>query len=201
MNLDELKNKLKQKERDLKEKELIIKKLLRENSLLRNNVKYDYLTGVLRSKAGREKLYEELSKSKTNNYKLTLCYIDADNLKKINDNYGHKEGDKLIRNICKCIRDVIRKDDFIIRIGGDEFLIIFPKINKQDAKKIVNRINERLMKKNENNNLYKMTFTYGLSEYNGEGLIVLDKLIEKADRDMYKYKKIKYSKNKFTVNQ
>ncbi len=73
-----------------------------------------------------------------------VVIIDIDNLKPINDRYGHTAGDAAIREVVRSIRSVIRADDLLFRWGGDEFLILFFKMTEEEARKRVNRMNMAL---------------------------------------------------------
>ncbi|HPX16320.1 MAG TPA: diguanylate cyclase, partial [Petrotogaceae bacterium] len=86
----------------------------------------DSLTGVLNRRAGLIHLQKLINICKTQNKNLCIGYIDIDNLKKINDKYGQNEGDFLLTLAIKTLRENLREGDIICRVGGDEFLIIFP---------------------------------------------------------------------------
>lgn len=68
---------------------------------------------------------KELNLSKIGNINLIVCFVDVDELKTVNDNFGHQEGNKILINMAKILKDSIRKTDFVIRMGGDEFLVAF----------------------------------------------------------------------------
>ena len=153
---------------------------------------FDYLTGTYNRRAGIDFLKEQLTISKRKNISITVCYMDIDNLKEINDKYGHREGDKLIVAIIDVIKLNIRESDRIMRIGGDEFVIIFPDSNIYQAEIIMKRITEKLkevkVKADEN---FVASFSYGLAEYARGGPIeTVESLLDKADQQMYKYKKL-----------
>jgi len=169
---------------------LIASKLsLKKNISIYN---FDYLTGTYNRGAGIDFLKEQLTISKRKNISITVCYMDIDNLKEINDKYGHREGDKLIVAIIDVIKLNIRESDRIMRIGGDEFVIIFPDSNIYQAEIIMKRITEKLkevkVKADEN---FVASFSYGLAEYARGGPIeTVESLLDKADQQMYKYKKL-----------
>ncbi|GAG89008.1 unnamed protein product, partial [marine sediment metagenome] len=87
---------------------------------------YDPLTGTYNRGYGLELLQRQVKLAKRNKTSFLLAYTDLDNLKKINDEFGHKEGDRAIVQVAKLFRSILREVDIIIRMGGDEFLLIFP---------------------------------------------------------------------------
>jgi diguanylate cyclase (GGDEF)-like protein len=108
---------------------------------------HDKLTGLY-----NRRFYEEEIRILDNDINLPISIIIADvNVLKItNDDFGHEVGDRLLIKISKILRDVCRRDDILIRIGGDEFLIVLPKTSITDVEKIANRIKNKCNKeKNE----------------------------------------------------
>lgn len=144
-----------------------------------------------------EFLDKEMKNALRNKNNLTICFIDVDNLKKTNDTYGHIEGDNLILNVVKLLVSNVRNSDYVCRIGGDEFLIVFPNIAIKDAELIINRIRSDMDKLNAGSSFnYKVDFSYGFAEYNNVKKVDIDTLIETADSNMYKNK---VQKRKMTV--
>lgn len=158
----------------------------------------DIQTGVLNRQAGLDALALRIRDSKLNNKPLTICFVDINNLKQVNDKLGHKAGDRLIEVVSETIRSSLRDKDFVCRLGGDEFLITYCDCELSAAKAAWNRIYTNLMKKNECPEIgFPVSVSYGFSEYNLiESLNVTD-FIEQADTAMYahksKYKNLKKS--------
>lgn len=184
--------------RILRQKDRIIKKLYREKQELKHYASFDSMTHALNRGIGINILKKKMIKAKITGDKLTVCFIDVDELKKINDNFGHSEGDRLLINIVKIIKGNIRKNDFIIRLGGDEFLIVFPQTDIKCARGILKRICDKITKINsKGTNNYKMSISYGFAQFNPNSQLNVKKLIDKADEEMYKKsKKIKDFKHK-----
>ncbi|MFA9398125.1 MAG: diguanylate cyclase [Clostridiaceae bacterium] len=158
----------------------------------------DQMTGVLNRATGLMMLEKELTLSKQNKNKLSLCFLDINDLKKVNDSLGHKDGDDLIKTSSKIIEETIRKTDIFCRMGGDEFMIIFPQTSKEEAKAIIERSKILMNQQNDKKDKpFNISISFGFSEYSKEmGMDIDDeKLIEIADKEMYENKK-KY-KNMF----
>ncbi|MGX2982705.1 GGDEF domain-containing protein [Helicobacter sp. 23-1045] len=174
-----------------------------KNSLLANT---DQLTGAYNRRRGfqlLEKLthfYSLANKSALNRFfvrgiffrrffnSLHICLVDIDNLKKTNDKLGHKFGDELISITIATIKSHIKKDEMIIRIGGDEFLIIFINRNMSDIERIWKAIQSDFDNKNVKGKFpYTISVSKGVIEYRS-GANIQDCIIE-ADALMYKEKK------------
>ncbi len=173
----------------LKEKDNIIENLNRENKELQYYATRDAMTGIFNRRFAFHLLRKEIHESKASNATLTVCFVDVNGLKYVNDTFGHREGDKLILNVSGILKSSIRKMDIVSRIGGDEFLIIFPKTTINEAEKVWNRIHKKIDKMNKNkDHSYDISLSHGFSEYKGDIPISIEKLIHHADEKMYKEK-------------
>jgi diguanylate cyclase (GGDEF)-like protein/PAS domain S-box-containing protein len=156
---------------------------------LRKCATTDSLTNAYNRLYGLNFLARQMQMSINNGEKLTICYIDVNDLKKINDTYGHGEGDELIINIINILRSSIRSSDIISRLGGDEFIVIFPKTDLITAYEIRKRIHVNLQKYNFiSQKNYKISFSMGFIEYDHQKHISPENLISEADKEMYKDK-------------
>ncbi|MGF9944905.1 GGDEF domain-containing protein [Priestia megaterium] len=154
----------------------------------------DMLTGILHRRSGMEKLQLELLRAKTNHTSFLLCFIDINSLKLVNDQYGHREGDWLIKIIAESINGYISKDDTLFRYGGDEFLLIAPEQTEEYVQELWQNINEQLEdKKKEFNKPYALSASYGFIICAPSHDTNLDTLIQKADAAMYKQKHTRVS--------
>ena len=100
----------------------------------------DGLTGLANHKRFYQILERELWRTRRYGGQISLIMVDVDNLKKINDAYGHRAGDKVIRQIGRKIRECIRQIDTPARYGGDEFAIILPNTSLRDATVVAERM-------------------------------------------------------------
>jgi len=157
----------------------------------------DLLTEVLNRRAGLEYLNEEMNFAESNNYSLAIIFIDVNDLKLVNDNFGHQKGDKLLKQVSDILQQSLRRNDKVVRLGGDEFLLILPQSSKTAAEKIWRRIQKEFKKVSaENENDYTISVSHGTAEYSPDYQKSLDELINKADEQMYKEKKkLKSEKN------
>jgi len=156
----------------------------------------DSLTGCYNRGYGLELLDRQMKLSLRSKSPLLLAYLDIDNLKKINDTLGHNEGDIVLKEIVNLFKSTLREIDIICRMGGDEFLLVFPHNSLKDASQIKERLNKNLIELNKTlKKPYQIEFSMGLSEYVPENPLSMDELIRIADQKMYKEKRKNYNKN------
>jgi len=163
-----------------------------------NEIKYyskmDSMTNVLNRRTGI-KLIEKIRKEKRSNKTSTICFIDIDDLKLVNDTFGHSEGDNLIIGVIDSIKDNIRENDFIIRLGGDGFLIMLVETDNIIAEKIWKRIKKSFIKKQKEAQLkYKLSASHGMVTFNAQSNESLENMIKRADEKMYIEKRGKSGK-------
>jgi diguanylate cyclase (GGDEF)-like protein len=147
----------------------------------------EYLTNIYNRRFG-QKIFPKL-KAKMNKDKSSfgVFVVDINNFKKLNDIYGHEIGDNVLKNIAKLLLRNTRKNDVVIRWGGDEFVILAPTFNNKDADILITRIEESLKDKIKKYEDVKLGLSIGYSIYpvNGEDL---DDMLRVADAYMYKVK-------------
>ncbi|MCK5673987.1 MAG: GGDEF domain-containing protein [Spirochaetales bacterium] len=151
---------------------------------------FDELTGVYNRRVGMEFLKQELKKMRRGKTFLSICYIDINDLKIVNDNFGHEAGDNLILAIVEDIKLAMRESDILSRIGGDEFLLVFPDCKLSEVKTIWRRIQKSMRDRNKKPDAeYNISASYGFAETNSENILYIDELIQIADRKMYAHKR------------
>jgi len=159
---------------------------------LKKLARFDSLTGCYSRGYGLELLDRQIKLSHRSKSPLLLAFLDIDGFKAINDNFGHNEGDRVLKEVVKLFKSTLREIDIICRMGGDEFLLIFPDNSLKDAPLIRERLNKNLTKLNHSlNKPYKIKLSIGLSEYNPDNPQAMDELIHMADKRMYEEKKNK----------
>lgn len=119
---------------------------------------------------------------------ITLCYIDLDGLKYVNDTFGHPEGDCYIRSFVEIIKNSFREEDVFARIGGDEFCMILTESRKSAAEVRFAGLLKRFVA--ENRRQYPVSFSYGIIEIDGQSnQLALEEIIKLADSEMYECKR------------
>ena len=100
----------------------------------------DTLTGLANRRVFDQRIDAFLERAKRNNQSLTLASMDLDNFKKINDSLGHAEGDRVLTMVAKVFNDTVRKSDLLVRMGGDEFLLVLPDTRLSAANILAERL-------------------------------------------------------------
>jgi len=155
----------------------------------------DSLTGCYNRGYGLELLDRQIKLSHRSKSPLLLAFLDIDKFKPINDTFGHDEGDKVLKEVVKLFKSTLREIDIICRMGGDEFLLIFPDNSLKDASQIKERLNKNLVELNQIlKKPYNIEISIGLSEYDPENPLPMDELIRIADQKMYEEKNNKKQK-------
>jgi two-component system, cell cycle response regulator len=129
----------------------------------------DELTGLYNRRYFIESLEKEIARAERYNTDLALCMIDLDHFKKVNDNYGHHAGDMVLSETGRIIRESIRISDLACRYGGEEFAIIFPGAGLVEARRICERIRERLGARQFNHESYsfRVSLSAGIALFRG----------------------------------
>jgi diguanylate cyclase (GGDEF)-like protein len=105
----------------------------------------DALTGITNRRYFTELLQAEVLRSRRYHYPLTVAYIDVDNFKAVNDQFGHGAGDLLLNLIAQCMHCQVRAIDVVGRLGGDEFAIMLPQTGPKQAQIVLPRVQQQLM--------------------------------------------------------
>ena len=156
----------------------------------------DRLTNIMNRRMGTTYLQKQIERLKREDINLTVCFIDVNDLKHANDNYGHNEGDNLLKTAAQILNDNIRDTDAVARFGGDEFLIIFNDCDLEEAKVIWERVEKAIDDWNKNTEKpYRISLSRGFAQKTREDNLSLDDLVNKADERMYE-KKMEYHNQK-----
>ncbi|MDO9491016.1 diguanylate cyclase domain-containing protein [Acetobacterium sp.] len=162
-----------------------------KNDELRYFSEYDAMTGIFNRRTGFEKLKQLYKNIEKNENKVSVCFIDINGLKDVNDYLGHDVGDELILTITNGIKNRIRENDFVARLGGDEFLIIFEGLDESDAEAAWQRIVAEFEQINDTENRrYLVSVSHGIETFSGDTNEYIDMIINQADEKMYREKKI-----------
>jgi diguanylate cyclase (GGDEF)-like protein len=176
----------------LEEKDMLIQKLNIMKAKLQYQAYMDCVTGVLSRRAGLEVLDTTIEEAAKHGENCIICFADIDDFKRINDTFGHNEGDKILGLVGNILRSNIRKVDTVFRIGGDEFAIIFPSTTLEEAKAICTRVCREVVElSGKDTEKYKIGLSCGFAEYCSNDKISASELIGRADEGMYVGKRSK----------
>lgn len=106
----------------------------------------DPLTGISNRRRFFERLELEWSRSRRHTRPLSILMFDLDHFKRINDTHGHAVGDSVLTDLCAAADDVLRSEDVLARLGGEEFAVILPEIDRETAENVAERLRQRLAK-------------------------------------------------------
>ncbi|MEO1923655.1 MAG: diguanylate cyclase [Nautiliaceae bacterium] len=150
----------------------------------------DGLTNVFNKRFLKEKAHELFLKYQLSDTQVGIIMIDIDDFKKINDTYGHDVGDMVLIRLTEEIKKHIRKDDFFIRYGGEEFLLILPNSNIQTTYTIAEKIREAIqnLKIKVGDKTINFTISLGISEVRKNDKNLFE-AIKRADEKLYKAKR------------
>ena len=174
-------------------KELIIRiRLVKlQEKILKMSVT-DELTGLYNRRGFFTLVEQQLKISNRQKHVLYLLFADLDNLKVINDIYGHEAGDQVLIETAKILRDTFRDSDIIARIGGDEFIVV-PVGTTEDGSAIAtSRLHQNVARHNsEKKRPYALSISVGIAKYDSNSPCSTDELIRQADKSMYAQKMLK----------
>ena len=134
-----------------------------EKKLLEDMAYIDHLTKIYNRKMFDKLFHNELENKKRYDDNLSLMMLDIDHFKKVNDNYGHDIGDKVLVTLTKLINKHLRANDIFARWGGEEFLILLPRTDKETAYHKAKELRE-LIEKYEDEIIPKITVSFGVTE-------------------------------------
>ncbi len=165
-----------------------------ENARLHNLVieqsRTDITTGLFNRRALDQRLEEEVQRASRYNRPFAFIMMDLDNFKQVNDTFGHPVGDRVLRQIARHIRSLVRETDFLARFGGDEFALVLTESDKAAGLRMVVRIKEAVA----NFKLdvpqprpFRLTVSTGLATYPQDATTATDLLIA-ADQALYRSK-------------
>ena len=165
----------------------ILESKLREASIT------DELTGLLNRRGFRILSEQQCKVAIRNKCGISLLYADLDDMKFINDEFGHDEGDQALVNTASILKKSFRESDIIGRLGGDEFAVFLTNDSEPNSENtIIKHVLENVKSFNEQNqHRYKLALSMGIAHENPELPCPIDKLITQADKSMYEQKRHK----------
>ena len=122
---------------------------------------------------------------------MLLLFCDVDNLKKINDSYGHREGDLALVRTADALEQAFRDSDILARLGGDEFAVLALETSDDDQAVLLHRLEKSLRKSNGGETRYELALSVGVSRFDPQHAVSIGELMERADHDMYQQKRLR----------
>ncbi len=159
--------------------------LIKSNYLLQEQSIRDSLTNLYNHRFIMELLGQEIRKTLQNKVALCLMMLDIDYFKRVNDNYGHQAGDRVLSAVSKLIQLNIRDNDYAGRYGGEEFMVLLPESRLMEAYDIAEKIRESIQNYSFTKKNLNVTISIGLTEYHSEDIKTF---VNRADTLLYRAK-------------
>ncbi|TGG91678.1 GGDEF domain-containing protein [Natronospirillum operosum] len=153
----------------------LMRKTHRQADELAKLSRTDPLTGAANRRQLDVELEREMSRARRSGLPLTLAFIDLDHFKRYNDTHGHNAGDALLETLVDGWRPVLRDLDLLARIGGEEFVVVMPDTDVDEARRVVERMRQRIPQ--------QQTCSAGIADYRAGD--TAEMLLARADRAMY----------------
>jgi two-component system, cell cycle response regulator len=151
----------------------------------------DGLTGIPNKRFLLDAVQRELARTQRHKRPLSLCVLDIDHFKSINDKYGHLAGDAVLRELCTRVKQVVRKDEVFARFGGEEFVVLLPESTLEQARQFSERI--RAIAASDpfivEGATIQVTVSIGVAHTAGDDELSADELIARADAKLYDAKR------------
>jgi len=145
----------------------------------------DAMTNVFNRRFLRELLEGEISRAERTNRSLALIMCDLNNFKQVNDRYGHMMGDYVLSQIAHILKSCVRGSDYIVRYGGDEFLVVLPETDEKGADIVRNRVYQKVAEWDHSNRLGDVPISVSLGLYMHVAGQTADQVVAEADARMY----------------
>ncbi len=149
----------------------------------------DELTGVGNYRSLHERLSEEIARHRRHSREFALILLDLDGFKAVNERLGHLDGDRLLAEIGSALSDEVRAEDSVFRQGGDEFAVIVPEANAEEAEEVASRLRDRVSHRGfGSDEKWPVTAACGFAMFPVDGATV-DDLLGYADSDLFAAKR------------
>lgn len=145
----------------------------------------DSLTNVFSRSFLRDLLQGEISRAERNNRPLSLLMCDLDNFKQVNDRFGHLMGDYVLAQMAGILKSCVRGSDFVIRYGGDEFLVILAETDEPGAKIVQGRVREKVEEWDRVNRVGDVPISFSMGLYLHVANQTVEQDVAEVDARMY----------------
>ena len=152
----------------------------------------DFLTNAVTRARLEDEAYRWMGFCRRQGLPLCLVFADVDNLKYINDHYGHAAGDVVLKQLAETMKDQLRSSDTIARWGGDEFVVLLPNVSKETALMLLERVKQAVSRIDFRNGTV-ISCSYGVVEMGPES--TYQQMLAEADSQMYQSKRLSKTQN------
>jgi len=156
--------------------------LKREKNLLKVSSITDGLTGLYNRTYIDEQFRQFIKESSRYGKPFSIAMFDLDHFKRVNDEYGHNTGDEVLRQVAETFHNLIRETDIAGRYGGEEFLLLFPQTDHEEALVVTERIRINIERLEFEGGPEQITVSAGVAQYGGESA---QELLNQADKNLY----------------
>src|SRR3984957_20311929 len=164
-----------------------------KQALLDRELRYLALTDDLTCLFNRRGFFaaatQQLKLAQRNEHSLLLLFCDVDNLKKINDTFGHHEGDLALIRAADALEHSFRGSDILSRLGGDEFVVLAAETSNQTQEILLRRLEKNLQKASATDPRYELSLCVGVARFDPKRATTLGELMVQADKAMYEKKR------------
>jgi diguanylate cyclase (GGDEF)-like protein len=168
---------------------ILVRRLRTSHQALWALARRDELTGVGNYRALHERLAAEVARHQRHGREFALVLLDLDGFKEINERHGHLEGDRLLAEIGSSLRKEVRGGDSVFRQGGDEFAVIVPEVNAEEAGEVAKRLRGRVSKRGfGSDEMRPVSAATGFAMFPADGRTV-EELLGVADGDLFAAKR------------
>jgi diguanylate cyclase (GGDEF)-like protein len=152
----------------------------------------DELTGLTNRRGFFAFAQQQMKQARRNGERMVLFFADLDDLKVINDTFGHVAGDRALADAARIFVETFRDSDIIARMGGDEFAVIMGNASEAGVDTVRNRLEKRLGEYNtRRDGTFRLAVSVGLTVFDPANPVTVDELVRQADERMYEQKQQK----------
>jgi diguanylate cyclase (GGDEF)-like protein len=169
----------------------LVQELRRANERLQKMSFTDEMTGIFNYRFIRKQLDTEIQRSQRYDKPLSICIIDIDHFKEINDAFGHQTGDQVLKDLARILSQCTRSVDYVGRYAGDEFVIIFPDTSLPDAIRLCERIRKAVREHSLQfaGSEIRYSLSIGVADFESKKRSSSTTLLEAADLKLYQAKR------------
>lgn len=164
--------------------------LKKSNDLLKRLSNTDHLTQLYNRRYMMEVLEREIQRSQRKSSPISMVLMDIDHFKRVNDQYGHQDGDCVLSSIAHLAKEGLRSYDVAVRYGGEEFVLVLPETSHEEAIMVAERLRMKVEQQTFSGDLkdLRLTISMGVATYLSPSMTSIEDLIREADAALYRAK-------------